>query len=95
MTGSLFQKYFRRKLVDSEEYAVRLVVYIHFNPEHHGFTDNFKTYRWSSYQRILDDTDSFNSKNEVLSFFGGKDEYLYDHEQKNNRKEIESFVIED
>ncbi|RZK44455.1 MAG: TonB-dependent receptor, partial [Pedobacter sp.] len=35
-TGSLFEKNFRRKLVDSDEYFTNLVAYIHRNPETHG-----------------------------------------------------------
>ena len=35
--GSLFERPFKRKLIDSEEYLRQVILYIHNNPVHHGF----------------------------------------------------------
>jgi len=51
--GTLFQKPFRRKLIDSEEYLTCLIWYIHNNGVHHGLRKHFADYPWSSYHRIL------------------------------------------
>ena len=51
--GTLFERPFRRKVVDSERYFRQLVVYIHSNPVHHGFTDNYRDYPWSSYGALV------------------------------------------
>jgi len=51
-TGSLFEKPFKRIHVDSDHYFIALIRYIHQNPQKHGFTNNFRTYPFSSYQTI-------------------------------------------
>ena len=48
-TGSLFQDRFSRRLVEKEHYLMRLIPYIHLNPIHHGFSDSFSDYKFSSY----------------------------------------------
>lgn len=102
-SGSLFQKNFRRKEVDSEEYFTRLVYYIHTQPSHHGFRHiDDRDYPWSSYGRILGgQMASFQKmpsvalmKKEVLDWFGGKEHYQKFHEQAQNLKEIKHLVIE-
>ena len=40
-TGALFQRPFGRRAVTDDRYFVRLVTYIHHNPQHHGFVDDF------------------------------------------------------
>jgi len=47
--GNLFQKPIKRKLVEDEDYLRTLIIYIHNNPVHHGYTNNTIDYRWSSY----------------------------------------------
>ena len=42
--GSLFQKNFRRKIIDSDIYFTQLVWYLHNNGVHHGLCKNFKDY---------------------------------------------------
>lgn len=48
-TGSLFEKHFRRKRIDSDDYLKNLIMYVHNNPVHHGLTLNLADYRNSSY----------------------------------------------
>jgi REP element-mobilizing transposase RayT len=92
--GSLFQKNFKRKKVDSEKYFLRLVYYIHANPQIHGLIDNFKLYPWSSYERILSKKLSKLKKNEILKWFGTQKEYLAFHEQLNEFKFGEDLFLE-
>ena len=47
-TGSLFENPFGRIEVDSDTYFVRLVTYIHQNPEKHGLVNDFHTCPHSS-----------------------------------------------
>ena len=51
-TGSLFEKPFRRRLVDNDRYFVALIAYIHRNPQNHGFVTDFRTWPHSSYQAV-------------------------------------------
>ena len=77
--GTLFQKPFKRALIDDDSYFTNLVLYIHGNPTKHGLIKNFKEYKWSSYQRILLDRPSKLKKEEVLDWFGGKEKYIDFH----------------
>lgn len=95
-TGSLFQKNFKRKLVDSNEYFTRVVAYIHRQCQHHGFT-NFtdKDYPWSSYNRMLLDSKSKLMKKEVIDWFGGREHYVKFHKEQLSLNDIEHLLIED
>lgn len=81
-TGSLFQKYFRRKKINTDDYFRGLVWYIHNNPVKHDVCEDYKTYQWSSYQRILIDKPSKLNKKEVFEWFGSIDNYITFHESK-------------
>nr|WP_321410920.1 hypothetical protein [uncultured Carboxylicivirga sp.] len=54
--GALFERPFKRKRVDSNEYLKNLLIYIHTNPVHHGFVSNALEYGWSSYLDYLTGT---------------------------------------
>jgi len=75
-TGSLFQKNFKRKLIDSEAYFTRLIYYIHANAQNHKIIEDFRDYPYSSYGRILIDNPSKLFKKEVLEWFGSKEAYI-------------------
>ncbi|MBK8501465.1 MAG: hypothetical protein IPL46_04230 [Saprospiraceae bacterium] len=49
--GSLFAPRFRRLEVSTDDYAKRLIRYIHTNPVHHGFCKEIREwpYSWSYY----------------------------------------------
>lgn len=93
--GSLFQKNFKRKHIDSESYFTSVVHYIHANPQLHGICEDYKLYPHSSYGRILIDKPTKLMKNEILEWFGGKEGFLKFHEvdsvdlKVKNRYEIE------
>ncbi|MFC1464036.1 MAG: transposase [Candidatus Brachytrichaceae bacterium NZ_4S206] len=50
-TGSLFEERFRRIEVTSHIHFTNLIFYIHFNPQKHGFVEDFRTWPWSFLQR--------------------------------------------
>ena len=52
-TGCLFEKNFRRKVVNSETYFQKLVFYIHNNPVHHKFAEHIIEYPWTSYGTVI------------------------------------------
>lgn len=80
-TGSLFQTPFKRSLVTDEQYFTKLVYYIHSNPQKHKLISDFRDWRWSSYTKILLDSVTKLKKQEVLNWFGGKQEYLRYHDE--------------
>ena len=94
--GSLFEKHFKRKIIDKEDYLSRIIFYIHLNPVYHHLCQSFENYPWSSYTKILNNRQSKLKKKEVLEFFGGKENYIYFHNKiKRNFKEIDKYIIED
>ncbi|TAE08679.1 MAG: hypothetical protein EAZ95_16895 [Bacteroidetes bacterium] len=84
--GTLFQTPFKRALVDDDDYFSRLVYYIHNNPVHHGFTSDFEEYEYSSYHILKEDTETFLDRNFILNWFGGIDEYIKFHTEKQNTR---------
>lgn len=83
--GSLFQKNFKRREIDSEEYFRTMVLYIHLNPLKHHFTIDFQTYLFSSYRLYLNSEDTFITRDEILHLFGGLDNFKIAHDEETNR----------
>lgn len=82
--GTLFQTPFKRVLIDSDTYFTQMVYYIHANPQHHGLTNDFRDWKWSSYKRILLDKPTKLKKSEVINWFGDKaayEKYHSDHHE--------------
>ena len=67
-TGSLYDDRYKCKCVESDEYIVNLMRYIHQNPEVAGIEKTNK-YKWSSYKDYFDDK-SLIDKDEILNLIG-------------------------
>jgi len=93
-TGGLFESPFRCIEVHSDTYFSQLIWYIHFNPQKHGFTDDFRTYPHSSYQSHLQLKATKLKREEVLSWFGDADTYIKYHTCQIDEKGFEKFIIE-
>jgi|SRR5690554_5605526 len=68
--GSLFIRPFKRKLIDSDEYFVQLIAYIHNNPVHHGFVKNLNDWPYSSWHAYIMNKVTNISKQEAMVWFG-------------------------
>lgn len=94
--GSLFQKNFRRKLIDNENYFVKITYYIHNQLKHHGFDHlDDKDYQWSSYCRFLLEKETKLKKKEVFDWFGGKSEFISFHANHQKILDIAHLTIEE
>jgi REP element-mobilizing transposase RayT len=51
--GSLMLKNFRRIEVLNQEYLKHLLFYVHYNPLKHKLCEDYKTYKYSSYQAFI------------------------------------------
>ena len=71
-TGALFQRPFRRVLIQNQAQLAHVVVYIHTNPERHGLTPDFRQWRFSSYATLLASGKTALVRDEVLAWFGGR-----------------------
>ncbi len=85
--GPLFWQELYRRSVETEEYFRNLVHYIHHNPVHHGFVDDFRDWEHSSYASFLSPKMSKLKRQEVLKWYGDIDEFVIFHQ-----KEIEERV---
>ncbi len=79
--GSLFIPNFRRKPVESESYYTNLIVYIHWNAVHHGFTDNYYEWPHSSWHEYMFTMYSKLNITEVFDWFGGKNNFIKAHHE--------------
>ena len=81
-TGSLFKDRFSRIKIDDETYLKSLIVYIHTNPTHHQFLDDFKDYKYSSYNSIISYKPTLLNRDFVLNLFEDRDNFNYVHNNK-------------
>lgn len=93
-TGSLFESPFRRIKVTSDSYFSHLVYYIHNNPKKHGFVLDFRRYRHSSYNSHLTSFQTKLKREELLEWFGSKEQYEIFHGMNHTESEIQDLVIE-
>ncbi len=92
--GSLFEKPFKRKIIDNPDYLIYLIYYIHRNPVHHGFVDRMGDWFYSSHNIFLSKKQTKLNRKEVLSWFSGKDGFLLFHDQKQDLSKINEYIIE-
>lgn len=80
-TGSLFTKNYQRIKIDNDRYLHTLVNYIHKNPLKHGVHKEFELYPYSSYKELLIENNSFICRDEVLTWFGGANDFIQYHKE--------------
>jgi len=90
--GALFERPFKRKLVDTDEYLLRLVRYIHHNPVHHGFCIHPADYQWSSYNTCLSNKPTKLHRNKVMDWFDGIPGFIAAHSEQINMDEMDTWL---
>lgn len=93
-TGALFEKPFERKQITSERYLQNVIYYIHNNPVQHGFVKQMSLYPWSSFETIISDKPTKLKRQEVIEYFGSKDNFEYFHNQNQDLNTINHLIIE-
>ncbi len=81
-TGSLFQKNFKRKEIDSGEYLTEAILYIHTNPVHHGVTDTIDDRSHSSYPDVVYGKNEYIDLSALIDRFGTKEQFVGCHKNK-------------
>ena len=94
-TGSLFEERFGRIEVTSDAYASQLIFYIHFNPQKHGFVDDFREWPWSSYAALRASATTKLNRAEVLSWFGGENRFEEFHRGLVDERAVAALIDED
>ena len=94
-TGALFQRPFGRIPVTTDAYFARLIVYIHQNPQKHGFVEDFRDWPYSSYHALLSDKPTHLQRDRVLRWFNGPQSVAALHSPEIRDAEILALVPED
>lgn len=81
LTGSLFQKKFRRIQVTDMDYLKYLVWYVHNNPVHHNIFHSLQDYAHSSYKSFLSKQVTRLKRQEVLQWYGGLKAFIKFHKK--------------
>ena len=92
--GHVFQGRFKSTPVESDEYFVSVVKYIHNNPVAAGLCASCGDYKWSSYQHYTSRSDIVLSSL-VIDMFGGVGEFVDSHkhvDEKGANKEKHTFI---
>ena len=80
--GALFERPFRRKWVNYDNYFQNLIVYIHNNPVHHNICEHPLEYAWSSYLSCISDKPTKLKRQEVIEIFDDVENFKYVHQLK-------------
>lgn len=94
-TGSLFQNPFGRIPVSSDAHFVHLIAYIHWNPQKHGFVDDFRSWTYSSYHAILSQKPTRLRRDNVLAWFNGAATFQSSHQQVVDEALIAPLIPDD
>ncbi|MBK6712514.1 MAG: hypothetical protein IPG51_19620 [Chloroflexi bacterium] len=94
-TGTLFERPFHRKPVDSQHYLLTLIFYIHHNPQKHGFVTDFRDWPWSSYGAILSSKPTKLNRADVLDWYNGRAPFIAAHEAEPEHELAASLLMED
>ncbi len=94
-TGALFESPFERTLVDNQQYLLRLITYIHHNPQTHGFVNDFRDWPWTSYGAMLSSGATKIERDEVLDWFNGRSHFTDAHATEQDEKTIAPLLMED
>jgi len=80
--GSLFERSFKRKLIDNKNYLKQVILYIHNNPVHHGFCSHPVEYPWSSYLTCITTKPTKLQRKEVIDLFIDSVQFKKVHDEK-------------
>jgi len=75
-TGSLFQKHPKRIKIENEDYFKNLIIYVNTNSSHHSLED-FRKYKYSSYNLLMNNNPTFLKRNDVLELFENTENFKY------------------
>ena len=77
--GGLFMTPFKRKLIETDASLAWITWYIHRNPLHHGFSNDWQNWQWSSYKAYISKSNTAIQTSYLLNFFGGPDQLIRHH----------------
>jgi REP element-mobilizing transposase RayT len=86
-TGALFQRPFGRLPVTTDGYFAHLMVYIHQNPQKHGFVDDYRDWPYTSYNALCGTMPTRLARADALDYLGGRAGFDMAHRADLTREE--------
>jgi len=80
-SGALFESPFKRIPVTDERYLMRLIVYIHQNPQKHKFVEDFRDWNYSSYHDLIGNAPTRLQRNKMMELFGSRVDFIRNHKE--------------
>jgi len=79
--GSLFLDYLKRKRVNDNTYLIKLFHYIHNNPVNHGFVEDIKDWKYSSYHSYINlAKETKIERTEMMKYFDTVNDFIEYHQ---------------
>ena len=88
-TGALFERPFKRIQVGSTSYLLRLIVYVHQNPQKHQFTDDFRMWNYSSYHELTGAVSTHLQRERTMQLFGNQEDFVRIHQEMQPLQNVE------
>ena len=82
--GNLFYKPFKRREIDKGSYFTQAIIYVHANPVKHGLINDLRKWKWSSWNTYFSESQTKLSRQVVLEWFGGIDQFIRLHLEMTN-----------
>jgi REP element-mobilizing transposase RayT len=79
--GGLFMDTLRRVEIRNDSDLANEIFYVHKNAVHHQYVSKIEDWKWSSYNSILSDSPTLLQRDEILEWFGGKEQFIQFHKQ--------------
>ncbi len=79
--GSLFMPNFKRKEVNSPDYLLQLIHYIHFNPIKHNLVPDIHHWKYTSFHSFFSQNPTKLSRENVITLFGDQKEFELYHQK--------------
>jgi REP element-mobilizing transposase RayT len=79
--GALFMDYLKRSKVNKETDFTSYIWYIHKNAVHHQLVSSVGDWKFDSYLPLLSNAPTSLLRDEIISWFGGKEEFIKFHSQ--------------
>lgn len=78
-SGNLFYRTFKRVEINKDDQFTQVLIYIHANAQKHKMVKRFDKYKWTSFHTIISKTETELLRNEILEWFGGKENFINTH----------------
>ncbi len=92
--GHLFNRPFKRSMIDFDSKYNYMMYYIHHNARKHGFVSDFQDYVYHSYFEIVNRNSSLINSDRVFSNYGSREKFIDFHLEKHYEEKFEGLIIE-